>query len=160
MKRTIKNEQKETVSTMTGLTPQQEQACILLASGEGLTSVAEKLSLNRGTLYKWQQNPAFMCYYNKQCKDFQNEVKSGIMGLHAQAMATMRELMTTGNENTRLKASMWILEKVEAVDVGETEIRDVLREQCTTNPYEFREVVQFDERKYKKALKQYGLNDE
>ena len=45
-----KNAQNATISPTTGLTPQQEQACILLASGENVTNVADKLSLNRGTL--------------------------------------------------------------------------------------------------------------
>ena len=50
------NRQKPTESTTeSGLTPIQEQAAILLASGENVTSVSEKLNLNRSTIYQWQQ---------------------------------------------------------------------------------------------------------
>ena len=46
-----KKQQKPTLSPLTGLTPQQEQAAMMLASGENLTAVARQLNLNRSTLY-------------------------------------------------------------------------------------------------------------
>lgn len=156
-----KSEQKATKSEQTGLTPIQEQACLMLASGEGFTTVAEKLSLNRGTLYKWQQNTAFQCYYNQQCQDYKSEVKNALLGLHSQAVATVRELMTTGNESTRLKAALWLLEKVEAVEVGATDIRAVLKDRCTHGFDDWGKLTpQLDEQEYKQALKEYGLSDE
>lgn len=155
-----KIEQKATISPITGLTPQQEQACILLASGENVTDVADKLSLNRGTLYKWQQNKAFECYYNKQCQEYKNEVKNGLLGLHQQAVATIEQLITTGSEATRLKAATWVLEKVEAIEVGETSIRRALKEQCTTTNDDWGDLTTFDEEGYKRQLKALGLDDE
>lgn len=153
-------EQKATISPTTGLTPQQEQACILLASGESVTDVADKLSLNRGTLYKWQQNKAFECYYNKQCQEYKNEVKNGLLGLHQQAVATIKQLITIGSEATRLKAATWVLDKVEAIEVGETSIRRVLKEQCTTTNNGWGNFTNFDEKEYNKQLKVLGLDEE
>lgn len=155
-----RNEQNATISPTTGLTPQQEQACILLASGENVTNVADKLSLNRGTLYKWQQNKAFECFYNKQCQEYKNEVKNGLLGLHQQAIATMRQLIATGNEATRLKAAIWVLEKVEAINIGETNIKQALKAQCTTTTDDWSDFTQFNEKEYKRQLKAYGLDDE
>ena len=155
-----KNAQNATISPTTGLTPQQEQACILLASGENVTNVADKLSLNRGTLYKWQQNKAFECFYNKQCQEYKQEVKNGLLGLHQQAIATMGQLMTNGNEATRLKAAMWVLEKVEAIEIGDTNIRQVLKDQCTTTTDNWADFTQLNEKEYKRHLKAYGLDDE
>lgn len=155
-----KIEQKATISPITGLTPQQEQACILLASGENVTDVADKLSLNRGTLYKWQQNKAFECYYNKQCQEYKDEVKNGLLGLHQQAVATIQRLITTGSEATRLKAATWVLEKVEAIEVGETSIRRALKGQCTTTNNDWGDFSTFDEKEYKRQLKALGLDDE
>lgn len=117
-----KIEQKVTISPITGLTPQQEQACILFANGENVSDVASILKVNRSTLYLWQQNKAFECYYNKLCQEYKNEVKNGLLGLHKQAVATIEQLITTGSEATRLKAATWVLEKVEAIEVGETNI--------------------------------------
>ena len=153
-------EQKATISPTTGLTPQQEQACILLASGESVTDVADKLSLNRGTLYKGQQNKAFECYYNKQCQEYKNEVKNGLLGLHQQAVATIKQLITIGSEVTRLKAATWVLDKVEAIEVGETNIRRVLKEQCTTTNNGWGDFTNFDENEYNKQLKVLGLDEE
>ena len=155
-----KIEQKATISPITGLTPQQEQACILLASGENVTDVADKLSLNRGTLYKWQHNKAFECYYNKQCQEYKDEVKNGLLGLHQQAVATIQRLITTGSEATRLKAATWVLEKVEAIEVGETSIRRALKGQCTTTSNDWGDLTTFDEKEYKRQLKAFGLDDE
>lgn len=155
-----RNEQNATISPTTGLTPQQEQACILLASGENVTNVADKLSLNRGTLYKWQQNKAFVCFYNKQCQEYKNDVKNGLLGLHQQAIATIEQLITTGSEATRLKAAMWLLEKVEVIEVGDTNIRQVLKDQCTTTNGDWADFTRVDEKEYKRQLKAYGLDDE
>ena len=155
-----RNEQNATISPTTGLTPQQEQACILLASGENVTNVADKLSLNRGSLYKWQQNKAFECFYNKQCQEYKNEVKNGLLGLHQQAVATIEQLITTGSEATRLKAATWVLEKVEAIEVGETSIKRALKEQCTTTSDDWGDLTTFDEKEYKRQLKAFGLDDE
>lgn len=155
-----KNERKATISPTTGLTPQQEQACILLASGESVTDVADKLSLNRGTLYKWQQNKAFECYYNKQCQEYKEEVRNGLLGLHQQAVATIEQLITTGSEATRLKAATLVLEKIEAIEVGETSIRRALKGQCTTTNNDWGDLTTFDEKEHKRQLKAFGLDDE
>lgn len=160
MDKVNRNEQKATISPITGLTPQQEQACLLLASGENLTDVADKLSLNRGTIYKWQQNKAFECFFNKQCREYKDEVRNGLLGLHQQAIATMGQLIATGNEATRLKAAIWVLEKIEAINVGETNIKQVLKAQCTTTTDDWADFTQFNEKEYKKQLKAYGLDEE
>ena len=161
MSKVNRNEQNATISPTTGLTPQQEQACILLASGENVTNVADKLSLNRGTLYKWQQNKAFECFYNEQCQEYKNEVKSGLLGLHQQAIATIGQLITTGSEAIRLKAAMWLLEKVEAIEVGNTNIRQVLKDQCTiTDDNNWTYFTRVDEKEYKRQLKAYSLEEE
>lgn len=105
-----RKQQKPTISPTTGLTPQQEQAAIMLASGENLTGVARQLNLNRSTLYEWQENTAFQCFYNQQCQEHQQAVKNALFGLHSTAIDTLTDLLNNGNENTRLKASMWLLE--------------------------------------------------
>ena len=160
MKDSNKSEQKATVSPATGLTPQQEQACILLASGESYTTVAERLGIHRGTLYKWQDSLPFRCFYNKQCSDYKAEVKNALLGLHNEAVATVKELLQTGGEATRLKAAMWLLEKVEAVDVGASDVREALKRQATQSRWSDDDWVTFDKRAYQQSLKEFGLSDE
>lgn len=73
------SKQNLTKSTqVTGLTPQQEQAAILLASGEGVTEVADKLNVNRATIYLWQQKINFQCFYNQQCQIIQDNIRNGL----------------------------------------------------------------------------------
>ncbi len=154
-----RKQQKPTISPTTGLTPQQEQAAIMLASGENLTGVARQLNLNRSTLYEWQENTAFQCFYNQQCQEHQQAVKNALFGLHSTAIDTLTDLLNNGNENTRLKASMWLLERVANTEVGETNIRAVLREKCTHDDMDIN-WAKLNEGEYKAELRRYGLSDE
>ena len=94
------------VNTQTGLTPIQEQAAILLASGDSFTAVAEKVSVNRSTLYKWQMQITFQCFFNQQCNDYKNNLKNGLFGLANEALSAIRDCLHSDNEATRLKAAM------------------------------------------------------
>ena len=153
-----KSEQNTTISPATGLTPQQEQACILLASGESYTAVAQRLNINRGTLYKWQDLLPFQCFYNQQCSDYKAEVRNALLGLHAEAVDTVRELMNNGGEATRLKAAIWLLERVEAVEVGATDVREVLKAQHTEPIFDLPK-TSLNDKAYRQALKDLGLSE-
>lgn len=153
---TDKKQQNPTLSPITGLTPQQEQAATMLASGESITAVARQLNINRTTLYDWQDNTAFQCFYNQQCKDHQQAVKNALLGLHSTAVDTLTDLLTNGNENTRLKAAMWLLERVANVNIGETNLKTALQRQCTHSTLDW-DTDKLNEYEYKQALKRYGL---
>lgn len=131
----------------------------MLASGETLTKIAQQLHLNRSTLYEWQTNQAFQCYYNQQCQEFQQDVKNALFGLHRQAVDTLNELLERGNENTRLKAALWIIERVASIKVGEVEIKEVLKRKCTHNTAIY-DLNELDLREYERELAKYGLQDD
>lgn len=156
MKKVNNNVQKSTVSAETGLTPIQEQACIMLASGESITTVADKLSVNRGTLYKWQDDESFECFFNQQRQDYKNDVRNGLLGLHRRAINAVSELLDTGNDNTRLKLAMWILDKVENMGIGATRIRSVLKDRCA---YYDDLQPRMSDTEYQRLLNEYGLAD-
>lgn len=155
-----KTQQNPTLSPLTGLTPQQEQAAIMLASGKNISAVARQLKLNRSTLYEWQENTAFQCFYNQQCQDHKEAVKNALFGLYNTAIDTLTNLLTNGNENTRLKASMWLLERVAGVAIGETRIKEALKKQCTHGASGWDDLNVLNEREYKAELKRYGLRDD
>ena len=155
-----KTQQKPTLSPLTGLTPQQEQAAIMLASGKNISAVARQLKLNRSTLYEWQENTAFQCFYNQQCQDHKEAVKNALFGLYNTAIETLTNLLTNGNENTRLKASMWLLERVASVEVGDTRLREVLKKKCTHAPSGWNDLNTLNEREYRAKLQRYGLTEE
>ena len=160
---TDRNQQKPTergnISPETGLTPQQEQAAIMLATGETITAVAAKLSLNRCTLYEWQKLLPFQCFLNKQAADYRDNLKNGLYALASDALQTIRDCLHSANEGNRLKAAMWLVERVSDADTGETDVREAIRERCTKDVMEVDSTL-FDEDEYNKALQWYGLQPE
>ncbi|RRD70993.1 helix-turn-helix domain-containing protein [Tannerella forsythia] len=69
------------VNTQTGLTPIQEQAAILLASGNSVTAVAEKIRVNRSTLYKWQMQITFQCFLINNVMTIRTTLEMACLGL-------------------------------------------------------------------------------
>ncbi len=146
------------VNPLTGLTPIQEQAAILLASGDSITAVAEKISVNRSTLYKWQIQVTFQCFFNQQCTDYKNNLKNGLFGLADEALNAIRDSLQSKNEAIRLKTAMWITDKVELSETGTTDVRAVIKERHTKSESIDWDTPTFDEHGYKNELKQLGLS--
>lgn len=157
---TDKSQQKPTergtINPETGLTPQQEQAAMMLATGETITAVAAKLSLNRCTLYEWQKLLTFQCFLNKQAADYRDNLKNGLYALANDALQAIRDSLNSTNEANRLKAAMWLVERVGNADTGETDAREAIRARCTHDVLEVDSTL-FDEDEYSKALQWYGL---
>ena len=154
-------EQKQTISTESGLTPLQEQAATLLASGKNISAVAEELSLSRGTIYQWQQKLAFQCYFNFQRQEAKDTLESGLFSLYNEALEAIKGCLTSENETIKLKAATYIIQKIEESPMGETNIREVLKEQATTKEsilpnWEMEREV-FNEKEYKRLLEENGL---
>lgn len=150
---------KNTVNPQTGLTPLQEQAAMMLATGETITAVAAKLNVNRCTIYDWQRLLTFQCFLNRQATDYRESLKNGLFGLASDALQTIRDCLHSTNEGNRLKAAMWLIERVNNTDTGETDAREAIRERCTKNVMEV-DTTLFDEDEYNKALQWYGLQPE
>lgn len=164
MTKEYKNQQKSTDSTSlsTGLSPIQEQCAILLATGENITSVADKLNINRTTIYQWQQKITFQCFFNLQRKDLKDNLRNGLCGMYDEALQAIRDCLQSNNESIKLKSAMLILEKVENMPNGTTDAREVLRKQAThNNTWDWAlEKEELDEIEYQKLLKQNGLNND
>lgn len=92
---TDKNQQKPTergnINPEIGLTPQQEQVAMMLATGETITAVAAKLCLNRCTLYEWQKLLPFQCFLNKQAADYRDNLKNGLYAIASDALQAIRD---------------------------------------------------------------------
>lgn len=157
-------EQNQTILTESGLTPIQEQAATLLASGENISAVAEKLNLNRGTIYQWQQKLTFKCFFNLQRKEAKDTLKSGLFSLYNEALEAIKGCLKSENESIKLKTATYIIQKVEDSQIGGTDIRAVLKEKATKVESIFpdfeteREV--FDEKVYKRLLLENSLKDD
>lgn len=157
-----KNQQKATNSTIpTGLTAIQEQAAILLASGESVTDVAARVNVNRATIYLWQQKISFQCFYNQQCQIIQDNIRNGLCGLYAEALNAVQGCLKSTNEAVKLKAAMYVIGKVEMIDASRQDPEAEIRKLCTEivspewdllQPYE-----KFDKDRYKELMKDNGL---
>lgn len=139
------------VSKDTGLTAQQEKCAILLASGIKITDVAEQIGTSRGTLYRWQNLVAFQCFYNLMKQDIKNYVEGSVLELHTKALKAIGESMESNNEQIRLKASMWVIDKIQQIEVGNTDVRRALMLQGA--------VSWNDKDEYERRLKEAGLRE-
>lgn len=148
------------VSKVTGLTATQENACKLLASGESVESTAQRLGIEEHTLSLWQRNKAFNCYYNLQRKNRRNATIESLYSLADEAIGVLRQsLSEITSEATRLKAATYIIDKLQALEVGETDIREAVKRESTKEWGEDILVV-FDKEKYEQTLQEIGIEEQ
>ena len=121
---------KPIVSPETGLTSLQERCALLLASGTRITEIAAELSVCKTTLYKWLRSDLFKCYLNLMKKDLQNGIQGRVLGLREKALNALDASLESGNEQVRLKAATWIIDKLTLQEVGETDARTILKVQA------------------------------
>ena len=153
-----KCEQKSTQLTqVTGLTPAQEQAALLLASGESVTDVAEKVNVTRATIYACQQKITFICFFNQQCQMIKDSIRNGLCGLYANAIDAVKGCLESVNEATRLKAAMYVIGKVELMDTSKQNPEEEIKKLCTSSDLDWGDFTSLDKTKYKEMMKEYGL---
>lgn len=153
---------KVQVSSVTGLTPTQERACSLLASGAKTAEVAQKLDVPEQTIYLWQKQTTFVCYYNKQRSVIKNAAVQSLFGLMDEAVTAIRESLNSTNESVRLKAASYIIDKLQNVEVGKTDIVEAVRAEATyadTEGWGITENV-FHESEYRDRLKELGVQEQ
>ncbi len=149
---------KECRDSHTGLYPLQEKAAILLASGESITAVAERLEITRSTIYTWLGQIPFSCYYNQQCKDYKERLRAGIFSLADEAITAIRDCLHSSNEAVKLKAAMWLSERIDLSEVGGTNLRARLKSYYTETPGYLDDGI-FDEAGYNEELKRLNLDE-
>lgn len=141
----------EIVSPDTGLTALQEKGAILLASGIRISDVAKELGTSRGTLYRWQNQVAFQCFYNLMKQDVKNYMEGSVLELHTQALEGIKASLSSCNEAIKLRASMWVIEKISQMAVGQTDVRSALKFQSNLSE-------RWDsDKRYREALEDAGL---
>jgi hypothetical protein len=65
----------------------------------------------------------FQCFFNQQCNDYKNNLKNGLFGLDDESLSAIRDCLHSDNEANRLKAAMWVTDKVELLEVGKTDLK-------------------------------------
>lgn len=149
-----KSDKNQQYRTASGLTPIQEQAAILMASGERITAIAERLHLNRSTIYEWLDVLTFQCFYNKQCEIVKEKLKAGLFGLQKEAIEAIKGSLQSDNPAIKLKAAIWLVERLSNAFVGETDPIPIIRERSGEGNWRG-----IDEEKFGRLLEEYHLED-
>lgn len=153
----------EVVHPDSGLTALQEKCAILLASGIRITEAAQQVGTSRASIYRWLESAAFVCFYNQMKKEVQNYVEGALLDLHQKALEGIKASLESTRDEVRLKASMWVVEKVSQMPIGETSVRRALKEEARQNTkgdYWNNETFERDiEANYQQLLLDAGLEE-
>ena len=145
--------------TESGLTPLQEQAAVLLASGKSITAIAEELEINRSTIYEWQDILTFRCFYNKQCEIIRERIKACLFGVQDKAFDAIKDILEGDNPAIKLKAAIWLIERASATGIGETDPKSILKGMVHPRG-SFSGWNSYHEKEYLELLGKYHLNDD
>ena len=103
---------------MSTLEPLQQQAMSLLAGGQGVDEVCDALNIHRTTLWRWRKQPEFIASWNQVVKKGKEKQIQALLELQHQAFNVFRDCLSCQNELLRFKASITIVEKVDAMPEG------------------------------------------
>ena len=117
---------------MEQLTPPQQQALALLASGQRIEEISRSLGINRSTLWRWRQEPQFIAEWNQLLHEIKEVQERVLLELQQKAMRALEDCLNSRNEMVKLRASLTILDKIERLRVGSTEATQILRNQQQT----------------------------
>ena len=103
------------------LSEKQINAINLLASGKSIEDVSKKLNLNVNTIYRWKKTHKFKLALREQQNIIFNEITLRFCEMGTEAINTIYNIMKNGtSENIRLRASMFIIDKIIQVEDNET----------------------------------------
>lgn len=146
----------EAVNSQIGLTAIQERCAIMLASGSTITEVAETLHLDRGTIYSWKKKVTFTCYLNRLQIESKDILKGNLFELQGQALQALKDSLVSSNEAIRLKAAVWLIERLASSEVGAYDPKEAIRQICS-KPYIGFDETYLDRRQYIAMLEESGL---
>lgn len=103
------------------LSEKQINAINLLASGKSIEDVSKELNLNINTIYRWKKTHKFKTALREQQNVIFNEITLKFCEMGTEAINTIYSIMKNGtSENIKLRASMFIIDKIIQVKDNET----------------------------------------
>ena len=138
----------------TGITPHQENVAVSLAGGKTITETAADLNISRATIYRLLNDDLFSAYYQFLCSEIKLNIKNKIFSLQDKAFAAIGAALESDNDNSRLKAATWIIDKIQSVEIENTSPLTAIRRQCTHYSVED---YGFDKPAFERLKKQYDL---
>ncbi len=147
----------------TYLTAKEQKAVELLAIGKNYNEVSKELNIDRTTLWQWKQKPTFEAYYNNLIKELKEHTKEKILSLYDEALKTVETCLKSDNDNVKLKTALFLIDKVENINHGLTDAKEIIENQCTKTKEIFSDFgisTNFDSKKYNELCKLYGIETE
>ncbi|MCF6366401.1 MAG: hypothetical protein L3J35_09390 [Bacteroidales bacterium] len=147
----------------TYLTAKEQKAVELLAIGKNYNEVSKELKIDRTTLWQWKQKPTFEAYYNSLIKEVKEHTKEKILSLYDEALKTVESCLKSDNDNIRLKTALYLIDKVENIDFGLTDAKQIIKNQCTETKEMFDNwgvSNNFNKNKYNELCKLHGIETE
>lgn len=158
--KSTKINKKEVINRNTGLSPIQEKAIFLLLSGIKISDVAEQLSVDRSTIYLWQEKENFQAYYNYLKEKIKFTTETNLIGFFNESLQVIKESLGSQNESIRLKSAFWIIQNILTQKKEETNVIKIIKEKCQKDllKLEFA-TTYFDEDMYKTLLIENNLKE-
>lgn len=139
-------------SQLTGLTPIQERAAKLLATGLTEEETADTVGIAPEELQTWRNYPAFECYLNNRRTKRKHAQMDAVLNLGGEAITALADLLNTAEPETRCKIAFQIIDRVAGAKWGATAIQQLIKDR---HKNDFGE----DTASYKADLKRLGLID-
>ncbi|MBQ8891286.1 MAG: helix-turn-helix domain-containing protein [Bacilli bacterium] len=103
----------ENVEEIEKLNEKQENTINMLVLGKSVEEVAKELNLNINTIYRWKKSQKFKQALKVKQDTIFDEITSKLGIISIDALNVLYDLMNNAtNENNKLKASMFILDKI------------------------------------------------
>ena len=95
---------------MPTLTPKQQEAAALVASGKTQRQAAEAVGVSPQTLTAWAKNEAFKSQVQALLQPAHEGVQTALQGLHQRAAEVLASLLETAPPATKLQAIRLVFE--------------------------------------------------
>lgn len=151
---------KANINSITGLTSTQERACSLLASGATIEAVAEEVKVPESTILLWQRQATFKCYFNQKKSNIIGNLTQGVFSLAQEAVNALRNSLNSENEQVRLKAATYIVDKLQSIEVGQTDIIQVVKAEATYSDTMWDSDAKFHEKEFNSRLQELGIKEQ
>jgi len=105
--------------------PIYEQIVSSLISGKTIKKTAEKLEIDRSTIYRALQNPEVKIRFNCQLQDIKNDIENSLSSLYSKAGEAIKDCLESENDTIKLKTATWLIEKAGAMKELPTTIEEL-----------------------------------
>ena len=146
------------------LPPKQEQFVTMLIAGKRYQDIASELGVNKATLSTWRNLETVQARYNQLVSEIKTDLESGLMDLYSEAVNTLKDCMTEGSDQTRVKIALWLIDRVERLEPGTTDPAALVRQKhtTTTGPFDadldlLTGTPELDQAGYNHRMKELGL---